>query len=266
MSSTGKKDATFFKNRRNKDSDRKEALGQSQEIYSGGKLCSSDNSCVEICNHIFSLDFDRQDCLQLSAPQIRRFEKIYNNILEKELNSLKKIDAFDLKVFLNVSPEPFLKPLQTLGPVSAKVFLNWIADDWQVAEVFHKEDFDFLFLEIFLNEIQPSPISSLKEEVIEGNTFVELAWLKQNDSALFWLDNFFRKMQCSGLEGEKVEDCTLAQYCSLSESLKTDILTEILEFKNLKQILEEKQIQSYTNLKELCSTFCSSEKGQNYCE
>ena len=221
---------------------------------------------MEICNSIFSLDFDKKDCLQLPVPQVRRFKKIYNNILEENLNSLKEIDAFDLKVFLNVSPEPFLKPLQTLGSVSAKTFLNWIADDWQMAEVFHKEDFDFFFLEIFLNEIQASPISSLKEEVIEGNTFVELAWLKQNDSALFWLDDYFKKIQCSDLEGEKAEDCALAQYCSLRESLKSDILTEIVEFKNLKQILEKKKIQPPTDLKKLCLTFCSSEKGQNYCE
>lgn len=266
-SSTGKRDASFFRDRRNKNpEDKTKVLNQSREIYSGAKLCSTDSACVETCNSIFSLDFDREDCLQFPVPQVYRFERIYNNILEQELSSLKKIDAFDLKVFLNLSPEPFLKPLQTLGPVSAKVFLNWIADDWQVAEVFHKEDFDFFFLEIFLNEIQASPISSLKEEVIEGNTFVDLAWLKQNDFALLWLDDYFKKAQCSGLEEEKTEDCTLAQYCSLSESLKSDVLTEIVEFENLKELLDKKQSQSYTDLKDFCFTFCSSEKGQNYCE
>lgn len=260
------KDTSFFKYRRDKDPDRKEILEQSQQVYSGGKLCSSDSSCVEICDRIFSLDFDEEDCKQLSAPQVYRFEKIYNSILEKELVFLQEIDFFDLRVFLNVSPEPFLKILRTLGPVSTKVFLNWIASDWRVAEIFNKEDWDFLFLEIFLNEIQLSPIDSLKEEVVEGRTFIELAWLKQNDPALFWLDDYFKKVQCSNFAGEKAENCKLAQYCLLSESFKSDVLREIVGFKTLKQILDKKQDRPYTDLKSFCVSFCSSEKGQNYCE
>ena len=210
------------------------------------------------------MDLDKKDCKELFAIQVHRFEKVYNSILEKDLNILQEIDVFDLKVFLNLSPEPFFRVLQTLGPISAKVFLNWIIADWRVGKVFHKEDWDFLFLEIFLKEIQLSPISSLREEVAEGRTFIELAWLKQNDFALFWLGDYFEKVQCSNSDEEKIEDCVLAQYCLLSGNFKNDVLKEVMDFEDLKLLLD-KHSQIYTNLKDFCSSFCSSVRGQNYC-
>ena len=265
-SSTEEKEASFFQSRREKDRDRKEVLNQSQIIYSGGEPCSSDLSCVKICHHIFSLDSDKKDCEQLTAPQVDQFKKLYNFILEQELTSLQKINIFDLKVFLNLSPEPLFRSLKTLGPFSAKYFLNWIASDWQVARVFSEEDWDFLFLEIFLNGIQISPISSLREEVVEGRTFVELAWLKQNDSALFWLNDYFKGVQCAKLNGEEAESCILAQYCLLSPSFQHDVLKEIMSFKSLNLILNKRPGPSYASLKDFCFVFCSSEEGQNYCQ
>ena len=204
-SSTIENPSTFFKSRRGKDTNRKEVLKQSHTIYAGGKLCSSFASCKQTCNLLFSLDLDKKDCVKLPSLQIHRFEKVYKSILEKELSVLQEIDVFDLKVFLNLSPEPFLQVLQTLGPVSAKVFLNWITADWRVAKVFNEEDWDFLFFQIFLKEIQLSPINSLREEVAEGRTFVELAWLKQNDFALFWLGDYFQQVQCSKFNEEEAE-------------------------------------------------------------
>ena len=259
------KDSSFFQLRREKDTDRNKTLEQSHNIYAGGGICSSDFSCMEICDQIFSFESDEKDCLQLPIPQVYRFETLYSQIHEKDMSSLKEINVFDLKVFLNLSPEPFLKVLRTLGPISAKVFLNWIAEDWKVAEVFTKEDWDFLFLEIFLNEIQLSPISSLKEEVSEGRTFVELAWLKQNDSALFWLHDYFKEVQCLDVKEEKADSCVLAQYCRISESFQRDIMKEIMGFEKLKQILSQRQSQPHTDLESFCFSFCASEKGQDYC-
>ena len=264
-SSTEEKGASFFQSRQAKDRDRKEVLNQSHIIYSE-ELCSSDLSCVEMCHHIFSLDSDKKDCEQLTAPQVYQFKKLYDHILKQELTFLQKINIFDLKVFLNLSPEPLFRSLKTLGPFSAKHFLRWIASDWRVAKIFSEEDRDFLFLEIFLKGVHIFPISSLREELIEGRTFIELAWLKQNDSALFWLNDYFEKVQCAHLSGEKAEDCVLAQYCLLSPDFQQDVLKEIMSFKNLKLILNKRPGPSYTNLKDCCSAFCSSEEGRDYCQ
>ena len=57
----------------------------------------------------------------------------------------------------------------------------------------------------------------------------------------------------------------MAQYCLLSENFEDDVSEEIVDFENLKLVLD-KHSQTYTNLKDFCLAFCSSEKGQNYCQ
>lgn len=264
-SSIEKKNSAFFESRRKEDSDRAELLNQSHELYSGGKICSFDFSCVRLCSQIFSLDFDQKDCKRLPATQVYQLEKLYQYILKKELRYLQEINVFDLKLFLNLSPEPLYKFFRTLGPVFKEQLLIWFASDWEVAAVFSEEDWDFLFLDIFLNEAPLHPISFLKREIFRGRTFAELAWLKQNDFALFWLDNYFKKAQCLGLEGEKADNCVLAQYCYLSTGFQSDVLKEIMGFKNLQLLLDKKQNLPKRDLGSVCSAFCASEKDQNYC-
>ena len=168
----------FLKFRQAQDSDRLKVLEQSQNNYKESGFCSSASSCRKICSQLFSLSWDEENCKKLPALQVYRFESLYNRLLDKKLTSLQKISVFDLKIFLNLSPEPFLRFIQTLGPIPTKIFLQWITNDWQIAKIFVEEDWDFLFLDIFLNEIQVSPIDSLKEELAEGRTFMELAWFK----------------------------------------------------------------------------------------
>lgn len=262
-STLAEKDPSFFQNRKETDPDRIEIFKRSYHIYHGGKKCISDPSCVKICDQIFSLDLDKKDCAQLSQPQVDRFEKLYGYLLEKDQASLNKIEAFDLRVFLNVSPQPLLQILRTLGPVSVKTFLIWLIEDWKVGEVFYREDFDFLFLEIFLNEMDISPINSLKEKVSENRTFFELSWVKQNDFVLFWLSDYFEKQRCSHFEGEQLENCILGQYCQISSGFQKGFKEEIMSFENLKVLLNERKNYPQEDLGSFCSAFCS--KDQEYC-
>ena len=259
------KDSSFFQIRREKDPDRKKILEQSNQVYHGGGLCVSDSSCMKICDQLFFLDLDKKDCYQLPRPQVDQFEKLYSYLLERKKSSLEKIDPFDLRVFLNVSPLPFLKILKTLGPVSARTFLIWLLEDWRVAEVFYKEDFDFLFLDIFLNEIGISPIDSLKEKISENRTFFELSWIKQNDPALFWLSSYFKENRCSHFEGKNSESCVLGQYCQMGSSFRKDFKEEIMNFEDLKSLLDKKGNYPREDLEAFCSAFCSAEKDQEYC-
>ncbi len=259
-------DLSFFMSRRDKDADRSRTLEQSHQVYKGSPLCNSSTDCIKDCDHIFSIDKDREDCRALTSVQVDRFKKLYNGIIEKKLKLLSQIDAFDLKVFFNLGPEVLFRFFKTLDPVSTKVFLSWIASDWRVAKVFYNEDWDFLFFEIFFKQVGYSPISSLKEEISKDRTFAELAWLKQSDSALFWLDAYFKEVQCINFEANKKEDCVLVQYCLLNESFKNDVSVEIMDFENLKLILDKKNSHSYVSLKNFCSDFCSSEGKLNPCD
>ena len=105
-----------------------------------------------------------------------------------------------------------------------------------MADVFYKEDFDFLFLEIFLNELDLSPIDSLKEKISEDRTFLELSWIKQNDPALFWLSSYFKEKSCSQFDGGNLENCILGQYCQVGSVFQADLKREIMSFKNLKNL------------------------------
>ena len=267
LSPKDEKTPAFFKSRREKHPEKRQTvLKDSQKFYTEGGDCSSNSSCTATCHRIFSLEWDQQDCVQLPAPQVYQFEKLYNHVLVKDLDSLQEINAFDLKIFLSLSPEPLFKIFKTLGPFFTKTFLHWIANNWQIAKIFSEEDWDLLFLDIFLNEIHVSPINSLREVVAEDRTFIELAWLKQNDHVLFWIDNYFTKVQCLNFTGEEMKDCVLAQYCLLSGSLQDEILQEIMDFKNSTGDLNHEPSQPQTNFKDFCSVFCSSEYNQKYCK
>lgn len=263
MTSSIERSDDFFKVRQEKDTNRKEVFQQSQKLYKSEKICSVDSDCVEICQNLFSEN--RKDCLQLPAPQIYQLEKLYQRFNEKDQLSFKDIHVFDLLVFLNLSPEPLVSFFQTLGPFFMKEILFWLVSNWQIAEVFSEEDWDFLFLEIFLNQMQNSPIHSLKEEIAEGRTFMELAWIKQNDAVLFWLNDYFSAVLCRDIEKQEKENCILAQYCLLAESFQDDVSREIMDFEKLKQIVDTKG--EYTGgLKPFCYSFCSDMDNQAYCK
>lgn len=264
LASLTQRDSMFFQLRREKDTNRKEILQQSHIIYAESQLCSQDVSCQASCNRLFDLDLDREDCKTLPSPQVDQLERVMRKFREKKISSLQEIDFFNLKVLLNISPQPVLKIFDTMGLISAGIFLDWIASDWQVAQVFYSEDWDFLFFEVFLKERGVSPINSLKEDVNEKETFAERAWFKQNDFALFWMDAYFSNL-CVNVEEKEVDDCMLAQYCLLSESFEADILKEIMDFQKLKLIFERKTRLSVTNFKDFCSEFCLSSASGQFC-
>jgi len=262
----GGKELSFFIDRKAHDKDRAQVLKQSHSVYFGQELCLEEYSCRKICRQIFIVPSDEQECEKLPLPQVYQFQELSHHIFSEKFNTLYKINIFDLKVFLNLSPEPLYRHFQTLGPFLKTKFLIELAKNWHLAKVLSDEDWDFLFLDFFLKDSHLSPITVLAKEIFEGRTFVELAWLKQNDPALFWLDDYFKQVRCEKLDGEELESCSLAQYCSLSSSLPEDILKGWMSLKRLNLSLKKSLDLPQDNLKLFCSAFCLSEKGQNYCD
>ena len=234
----------FFFNRRGQDPDRDEILQQSKDFYAGEPECASDPSCRRACSLLFSFSFDKKDCQSLSIPQVRRWQRLYDQLEEGDLASLRAVSPFDLKLFLNLSPEPMGRLAKGLGFVSAKRFLRWIADDWQTAQALYEEDWDFFILDILLNETHFSPISSLREELADGLVFAERAWIKQNDFALFWMEGRLAGLQCP-LNNEG-PSCLLAQYCRLSSAFESNVSDEILHFESLRQAVGQTSLEQAT--------------------
>ena len=250
----------FFQSKASAD---KKVLALSNQVYFGSPECSLDSDCPEVCHSIYTLKQRRQECKKLKAQQVYQLKELYNILLEKDFSALEKVNVFDLKVFFNIGAEPLFLFFKSLDLFSSKLFLQWIAVNWQAAQVFQEEDFQSLFLKIFLKKIADAPISSLKEPILEDRTFIELAWLKQNDFALLWLQDYFQRNQCLEAEEQELDNCMLAQYCSVSDSFKQDVSREIIEFKFIRDIIKKEG--AYKDFKSFCSDFCLSKEGQNYC-
>ena len=245
------------------DSDREEILSLSDKLYAGSPECSLESDCLTACADIYSVTVDQKNCRDLKTQQVYQLQKLYHSFLSKNLSDLENINIFDLKVFFNVSAKPLFDFFKSLDQTFSKLFLNWIALNWQVAKVFSEEDSHALFFRIFLNKLADMPINSLKEQISENRTFIELAWLKQNDFALLWLNNYFKKQKCEGVEKESLDDCLVSQYCLVRDSFKEDVSQEIMEFRLIGDIIKEEN--GYTNFNSFCYDFCLNGNGQSYC-
>ena len=246
------------------DPDREEILSLSDELYAGSGPCSLDSGCLSACADIYSLKENQKNCRALKTQQVYQIQKLYHSFLDKNLSELEDVNVFDLKVFFNVSAQPLFQFFKSLDHVFSKLFFNWIALNWQVAKVFSEEDNHALFLRIFLNKLADLPINSLKEQISENRTFIELAWLKQNDFALLWLNNYFKKEPCGDLKKEELDNCMLAQYCLVGDSFKPDVSKEIMDFRLFRGIIKE--VNNHKDFNSFCYDFCFSGNGQTYCE
>ena len=242
----------FYEARKQSDSNRKETLSRSREIYKSSQSCKKTPSCGAACGRLFQYPSDRRDCRQLSPPQVRRFEDVYAAFQDKSRESLSALAFFDIKAFLNLSAEPSVTLFGRFGRVAAKEFLSWILADWEIALLFSEEDQDFIFLETLLREIEVYPIKAL-EEPIEGDmTFQELALRKQNDPAMVWVHEFFAKSLCGGAGeaaaaaagggggpalAESQAECVLARYCPVAARFSEELLGALKGFQRFKEAL-----------------------------
>jgi len=232
-------------------SSKQKSFKQSHIIYLGSPLCSKENKCIKICNRLFFTSSSRKECQKLKSQQIYQIEKLYQLILTKDIAELRKINPFDLKIFFKLSSKLFFDFLSQLSPSSIKVFLVWTLENWKIATVFKEEDVKLVYMQLFLNKLSHFPINSLKEEMSENRNFIELAWLKQNDVALIWLNNYLSQIYCKEKKGEKLRQCILKGYCEINKKSEREILKEIVKFEILAELL--KREPSYTgSFKEFC--------------
>ena len=256
-SSDLKKTELVFTEPEKNTASQKKSFKQSGEIYAGSPICSREEKCIQICKNLFSASSIQKDCYQLKAQQIYQIEKLYQLVLTKDPLELNKINAFDLKVFFGLSSKALFDFFNALDSRFIKIFLSWIAEDWKTAVVFQQEDTQFLYMQLFLNKLNYLPIRSLKETIKGDKTFVELSWLKQNDAALVWLNDYLAQIHCKPLQGEGLRLCLLEGYCVISDNFQPDILAEIDQFEDLAVLLQNEN-RFTGHFKDFCSQLCSS--------
>ena len=221
----------------------KETFDKSHIVYKGSPICSRVKKCRDICKSLFALKSVQDHCYKLPLQQIIQINKLYESLTHEDFVELQNTNVFDLKVLFSLSSARLFGFFKTLDSVSVKKFLLWIVKNWQVAFIFQQEDPHFLFLEIFLNKLNQSPINSLEEKLEDNRTFMELAWLRNNDHVLFWLDDYFNQKVC---EGEPdLKSCVLSQYCLISQSFEPKVQLEFGHFNRLKDLLKTEDLQSF---------------------
>ena len=234
--------------------DQSEIFKKSEDLYAGSPECSLKQDCRQICDTLFSESSVQKQCSGLKSRQVYQMQSLYENILTEELVELKKIKPFDLKVFFTLNSKIFFDFLKSVKPNSIKAFLTWIVEDWKIGTVFQQEDDKFLYMQLFLNKLNVSPIRSLRENLKGDRTFVELAWVKQNDMALAWLNDYLEDIYC---QSENKKECMLGAYCMLYKTWEHDILLEIQESEILSSFLDNP-----SDFQSVCSEVCSSQNCQ----
>ncbi len=241
----GKTSSEFYLSYRQRHPTRAKFLTEAAVLYNKNEVCKDLKACSNLCGKLFQYDFDQKDCRDLPVSLVNRFNFIYKTFENKNFKALPTFNLFDLKIFLSFSLEPSVRLFSKLGSLTAKGFLKQLASNWDIAQIFIQEDLDFILLETLLNEIGNEPIKALGETIESGASFQEIALFKQNDFAISFIHNFFKKL-CNN-----EERCILNHYCLVSKGWDKKTLIELSHFKSLKEILQKHRGQNDT-LQSLC--------------
>ena len=226
----------FYTELKEKDENRNEILEDSRKIYKS-EICDESKSCISICKKLFYRSENRNDCESLTKVQVEKLEEVYDALEQPSFNDLQYVNLYDLKVFLNLSPEAMERAFRRTGSRDAKEVLHWIASDENVALIFEGEDGDFVILETLLNEIRHDPIEALGVTINSGDTVQEIALEENNDASFNWIHGFIQE-ECSSSKDEEEDYCVLGNYCSIMNKFHEDNVARILDFEEIEGLLQ----------------------------
>ena len=251
------------------DTNREVILLRSQKTYHGSPLCSTEETCSQMCSGIFLHEEARGDCNKLSVAQIHRLRRIDEFLRNKDIKRLKSVRLFDLRVFLNISPEPVRRYLVQIGPRLARDLAYWIATDWDAARLFYEEDENFILLETIFREIKLKALLALRSRIKDEDSYYRIAFKYQNESALNWVHDYLDRGLC-----ESDQACLLGRYCFLNKNHYENFSREIWDYKPFSDFVARyradgsvqfdlrsslQTAESVKDLKKVCSPFCKSE-------
>lgn len=231
----------FYEGIKGKDPNRKTVLDDSIKTYES-PICEKSESCVEICNTLFRNRENKKECSSLTRVQVEKFHDVFKILQQPGISDLKRLNLYDLKVFLNVSPEGAERAIRRVGARHAKSLLRWVAEDYKVATLFDEEDGDYVILETILDELKRDPIEALQVNIYAGHTPHELALEERNNAAFRWFHGIIEE-ECSANRGrydEKENWCVLGHYCSIVKGdFNDDSRAAILGVPEVSSIVEE---------------------------
>ena len=217
------------------DEDRDRVLRDSRRRR-GGRDCSSDRDCEDICGDIYDRRRDKQDCEKLSQSQVELLLDVFESLEKPTEASLKDIDLEDFDVLINISIEPLDRIVNRYTRRQAKEVLVWLALDEEAAKVLRKEDKNQDTLEKIFEEINTEVEDALKTELEGGDTFMDLVVDGENEEAAEWIHEFMEEKVC----GDDIESAScLQEYCDIAEDMDSRYAEDMVDFEYFEDYLQD---------------------------
>lgn len=200
--------------------------------------CGNDQDCRDICDDVFRSSTDRDHCEDLSIVAVNRIKDVFDVLERPDTNNLESLDLRDLDRLLDISSDPLETAINQMSSTEVSIFLVWLAEDPEAAQLIEDAEDDFNILEELFGTSRTNILSELNKNIDSGDTFVEIALDEGNDVVLEWIHDFFGH-KCEN--ENRYERCLFKDYyCGLQLATEAeeeyfdqdffdDLLNEILE-------------------------------------
>ena len=226
-----------YENMKNNDRNRDQVLSRSKSRRKGDD-CGDEakgHECISLCREIYKRRDDRDDCEDLTVPQVYALADVYDVLEDPDEDALRELDVEDVKVFLNLSIAGLDNLIREYSKNDAKNVLTWIAEDEDIAEELEDGDDDSKTLEKLLLKISKFSETDVEKpfgvEIDSDLTLFELAFNADNESAVDWFLYyvFDKSNHCAedvGDDGNDIECITVI--CKIGHGFEDEGMREVV--------------------------------------
>ncbi len=226
-----------------RDADRDETLSRRRK----GRTCENENrnhECKQLCRTMYRRQNDREDCEELTIPDINKIFDIYEELENPRQNNLEQMYLDDLDAFLNISIAGFDRLISRYNKRDAKEVLRWLAENDDAAELVRDEDDDFETFEELLELLKSFERATVEKpfvEEIDNKTLLEHAMDAGNESAVEWfLDYIFQTYPGCDDNNDPGRLKCLTVMCKIGDGFEDeDSREDMLEYSDFESFIED---------------------------
>ena len=184
---SGTLDLNQFASESSSDSRRRRTSRRnSGSLNESSQPCKDNRSCVDTCDDIYLKATDLNNCYNESEALIKRVADIFDALINpKRLADLRDLDEDDFADFLNIGYQGFLdlvdpvdkdedgdrrnddwEDLYAYGAKNARVVLEWLANEEDIAKTLKKEDRNDSIVKELLIAAGKDPLNARSELII----------------------------------------------------------------------------------------------------
>ena len=226
---------------------------EKQEVHIADYEKQKWRTCHKIYGDIYNDDIYISDCEELSYENISELQDVYEtlknpinvyndyNVYDRFYDKYSSDFLYNLRLFLDISPEPLSRLTEDYNSWEARKMLAWIAESEKMAKVIYEFDSDFEILgSLFENSGLLVNGDWLFRNLIRGGKgFFDLITKNDNETAFNYVHTFLlSKPECHN----NPELC-FKNYCAAIDSFNFKITnmkttSRLLNYENLETYLD----------------------------